>query len=192
MIYATFLSICICILIMLKLFFFGNQMYQFLLCSMQIFSYIKKIFSYPSYIKVNLYFLLIPEKFYFVYRSLVNLITMGDQPWIFIGRTDAEAEAPILWPPDVKSRLIGKDPDAGKDRRQEEKGWQWMRWLDGITDSMDMSLSKLWKIVKNREAWQCCSPWAHKELDTNERLNNKFLYIVQEIDLNLFFKCLCT
>ena len=80
MIYATFLSICICILIMLKLFFFGNQMYQFLLCSMQIFSYIKKIFSYPSYIKVNLYFLLIPEKFYFVYRSLVNLITMGDQP----------------------------------------------------------------------------------------------------------------
>ena len=65
----------------------------------------------------------------------------GSQPWIFIGRTDAETETPIPWPPDSKSQLIGKDPDAGKDWRQEEKGWQRMRWLDGITDSTDMSLS---------------------------------------------------
>ena len=58
----------------------------------------------------------------------------GDQSWIFFGRTDAEVEAPIIWPPDVKNWLIGKDPDAGKDWRQKEKGWQRLRWLDGITD----------------------------------------------------------
>ena len=75
----------------------------------------------------------------------------GNQSWIFIGRTDAEAETPGLWPPDAKNRLIWKDPVDGKDWRQEEKGMK-MRRLDGITNMMAMSLSRLRKLVMDREA----------------------------------------
>ena len=77
----------------------------------------------------------------------------GDQSWVFIGRTDAEAETPILWPPDAKSWLIWKDPDAGKDRGRQEKGTtedEMVGWYDQLNGH---SLSKLWEIVKNGKAW---------------------------------------
>ena len=96
----------------------------------------------------------------------------GDQSWILIGRTDAEAEAPILWPPDVKSQLIGRDSDAGKDWGQEEKqviedglvGWH--HWLNGHEFEQTQGDGE------GQGSLVCCSPWVCKELDTTEQLNN--------------------
>ena len=75
----------------------------------------------------------------------------GDQPWDYFGRNDAKAEAPLFWPPHVKSWLIGKDSDAGRDWGQEEKGMTENERLDGITDSMDVGLGELRELVMDRK-----------------------------------------
>ena len=85
------------------------------------------------------------------FKQIKPVTPKGNQPWIFFGRTDIEAEAPIPWPPNAKSWLIGKDPDAGKDCKRRN-GEQRMTWLDSHTDSMDMNLDKFQEIVKDREA----------------------------------------
>ena len=95
-----------------------------------------------------------------------------NQPWMFIGRTGAEAEAPILWTPDAKSRLTGKDPDAGQDWGQNKKGVTeddmvgWHQWLNGHEFEQTPGDGE------GQRSLECWSPWGHKELDMTEQLNN--------------------
>ena len=100
--------------------------------------------------------------------------------WIFLGRTDAEA--PILWPPDIKSLIIGKDLDPGKIEGKRKRGWQRVRWLDSITDSMNMNLSKPQQVVNDRQpgklqslglqSWRWLSNWTTFHLNDYEWMNN--------------------
>ena len=119
-------------------------------------------------------------------RKIKPVNPEGNQPWIFIGRTGAEA--PILWPPDVKNWLTRKDPDAGKDRRQEDKGATedemvgWHHQLDG--HEFEQALGD----GEGQGSLTCCSPWGRKELDTTEWLNKLQRLAISQVHRNFFVK----
>ena len=104
-------------------------------------------------------------------KEIQPVHSKGDQSWVFIGRTDVEAETPILWPPDLKNWLLGKDPDTGKDWRWEEKGTteeemvEWHHRLDGHESEQAPGVGD------GQGSLACCSPWGHKESDTTKKLN---------------------
>ena len=102
----------------------------------------------------------------------------GSQSWIFIGRTDAEAEAPILCPPDVKNWLIGKGPDAGKDWGPEENGQQRTKWLDGINQPDRQECEQAPGDGEGKGSLTCCNPWGLKDSDRTELLtaNGNFFF----------------
>ena len=104
-------------------------------------------------------------------KEIQSVHPKGDQSWVFIGRTDVEAEIPILWPPDVKSWLIGKDPDAGKDWGQKEKGTTEDEMVGGHHRLNGHGFGWTLGVGDRRGGLACCSSWGYKESDTTERLN---------------------
>ena len=104
-------------------------------------------------------------------KEIKSVISKGNQPWIFIGRTDGEAEAPVLWPPDVKNWLTGKDPDAGKDWREEEKGMSEGEMVELHHRLDGHEFEQAPGVGDGQGSLMCCSPWGRKESDMTERLN---------------------
>ena len=120
------------------------------------------------------------------YKEIQPVHSEGDQPWDFFGRNDAKAETPVFWPPHVKSWLIEKDSDAGRDWGQEEKGTTedemagWHHWLNGRKSEWSPGVGD------RQGGLACCSSWGHKESDTTERLN----WVIRDMQRKMAMKTL--